>query len=219
MDENGVGTGESIGLGTAQGFVHAPARNQCLDTRDDAKSGILLRILAGGDLADELLDVGQRLAFRVQKAIRLRKLLILDADTRDAALLELAHQAAHVVEIAVTGVAVEQYGQIAGIGHELEHVHNLGPTRLVVVAHAELRRDGQSGSPYALEARLAHDARGQAVVRFHEKLEFRAVQHLAQLRAARLRVVRLRAALGALGINGSRCLANRGIHSTAPDRG
>src|SRR6266478_1647333 len=50
---------------------------------------------------------GERLALSVQEAVGLRKLLILDADTGDTPLFELAHQTAHVVEVAVTRVAVE----------------------------------------------------------------------------------------------------------------
>jgi hypothetical protein len=50
------------------------------------------------------------LTLSVQEAVGLGKLLILDADAGDAALFQFSHQAAHVVEVAVTGIAVEQYG-------------------------------------------------------------------------------------------------------------
>ena len=189
VDENGIRTGQTVGLGPAQRLIHAPTRDQRLDARDNREIAIPLGILAGGYLAHKFLDIGERLALAVQETVGLWKLLVLDANARNAALLELTYQTAHIVEIAIPRIAVEQYGQIAGIGHELEHVHDLRPAGFIVVAHAKLCGYRQTGSPNALEARLAHDARGQAVMRFHEKFQFRALQHLAQFGAARLRRV------------------------------
>src|ERR1700723_3788613 len=184
MDENGIRARPSIGFRTAQRLRHAAAGDQRLDPGDDGEIRIRLRVLARGDLARELIDIGELLPLTVQEAVGLRELLVFDAYAGDTALLELAHQAAQIVEIAVSRIAVEQDGQIARIGHELEHVDDLRPARLVVVAHAELRGDRKSGRPNALEAGLAHDARGQAVVRLHQEFELGTLQHGAQLFAA-----------------------------------
>ena len=81
------------------------------------------------------------------EAVGLREELVLDAHAGDAALLELAHEAAHVVEVAVAGVAVEQDRERRRVGHELEHLEHLRPARLVVVAHAERRRDREAAAP------------------------------------------------------------------------
>src|SRR5690606_20994522 len=102
----------------------------------------------------------------------------------DAALLELAHEAPHVVEVAVAGVAVQQDRDGGDIRHELEHVHHLRPAGLVVVAHAELRGDGEAAGPDALEAGLLDDAGGDAVVGLEKELELRRVEQLAQLAGA-----------------------------------
>lgn len=190
VDQDRIGAGLRIRVRAAQRLVHAPAGDQRLDARDDREIRIALRILAGLDLAAELVDLGERLALAVDEAVGFRKLLVLDAHAGDAALLELSHEPAHVVEVAVAGVAVEQDRQVARVGHEFEHVDHLCPARLVVVAHAELRGDREPRRPDALEARLADDARGQAVVRLHQEFERRARQHPPQPRAARFGEVR-----------------------------
>ena len=185
VDQDRVGAGFRVRVRAAQRLVHAPARDQRFDARDDREVGIGLRILAGLDLAAELVDFRERLALAADEAVGLRELLVLDTDARDAALLELLHEAAHVVEVAVAGVAVEQDRQVARVRHEFEHVDDLGPARLVVVTHAELRGDREARCPDALEAGFADDPRGQAVVRFHQEFEVAADEHAAQACAAR----------------------------------
>src|SRR5581483_3701513 len=88
-----------------------------------------------------------------------RKLLLLGNS------LSSMHTPARVVEIAVAGVAVEQDGDRGDVAHELKHVHHLRPAGLVVVAHAELRRQREPAGPDAGEAGLLGDARADAVVR------------------------------------------------------
>jgi hypothetical protein len=91
VDQNGIRARETVGLRTAQRLLHPPAGNQCFNARHDREVRIVLRILARGDFAGELLDIGQRLMLSVQETIGLRKLLVLDAHAGDTALLELAH--------------------------------------------------------------------------------------------------------------------------------
>src|SRR5260370_3316620 len=107
MDEDGTRPREPIRLGTAQRLVHTPPGDQRFHARDHAKIWIRLCVLSGRDLADELFDARQRLALAIQEAVRLRELLVFDATSGNAALLELAYQTTHVVEVAVTGVAVQ----------------------------------------------------------------------------------------------------------------
>ena len=172
VDQDGIRAGAAIGFGAAQRFVHAPSGDQRFDARHDGEIGIRLGILARLDLAAKFVDVGQRLRFAVDEAVGLGKLFVFDAHAGHAALFELADQAAHVVEVTVAGIAIEQDRQLAGVGHELEHVDHLGPAHFIVVAHAKLRRDRQARSPDGFEAGLAHDARRQAVVGFHQEFGF-----------------------------------------------
>src|SRR6185437_15550955 len=139
-----------------------------------------LRILAGFDLAEELVHIGKWLRFTVDEAVGLGELLVFDADAGDAALLELAHEAAHVVEVAVAGVAVEQDRQVAGVGHEFERVDHLRPAGLVIVAHAELCGNRETRAPDRFEAGFADDSRGQPVMGLHHEFELAADEHLAQ---------------------------------------
>jgi len=214
VDQNRVSPGAPVGFRAPQRLLHPPAGDERLDTCDDAEVRIALGILAGGDLADELVDVRQWLALAVQKAVGLGKLLVLDAHAGDAALLELAHQAPQVVEVTVAGVAIQEDRQIAGVHHELQHVDDLGPARLVVVAYAELRRHRQSRGPDAFESRLAHEARRQTVVRLHQEFQARAGEHFAQPGAARrCGARRRRFGLGSMDVVGGVVHSGRQRHS------
>ena len=183
MHEERVGAGADVLLAAAQGFVHAPSGDERFGPRDHGERRGALGVLGGQQLADELRD-GRQLLLAVDEAVGLRKLLVLDTDARHTPLLQLAHETAHVVEVAVAGVAVEQDRQIARVGHEFERVDDLGPARFVVVAHAVLRGDREARRPDAAKTRFAHDARRQAVMGFHQEFELVAHQHLAQTRAA-----------------------------------
>ncbi|GIX28228.1 MAG: hypothetical protein KatS3mg123_2109 [Burkholderiales bacterium] len=171
VDQDGVGAGGMIGLGPAQGLVQAPAGDQRLHPRHDDEVRIALAVLAGADLALELGDVGQGLAVAVDQAVHLGKQLVLDAHPGDAAAFQLLHQTAHAVEVAVACISIHEDRNAGGVGHELHHVHHLGPARLVVVAHAELGREGEPARPDALEAGLFHDAGAQAVVGLHQEFQ------------------------------------------------
>src|SRR5882672_6574360 len=107
MDTGPIRTRAPIRVGTAPSLVHTPPGGQRFHARHHAKIRIRLRILSRRDLADELFDARQRLALAVQETVRLGELLVFDAHSGNAALLELTDQTAHVVEVAVAGVAVE----------------------------------------------------------------------------------------------------------------
>eukprot|EP00053_Salpingoeca_punica_P018045 m.175368 g.175368 ORF g.175368 m.175368 type:complete len:306 (+) comp17345_c0_seq2:2030-2947(+) len=183
VDEDGISTGVGVGMGAAQGLLQVPAGNEGLDTGNDAEVGVRLRILAGADLHGELVDVGQGLVrAAVEQGVGLGEELVLHACAGNAARLQLAHEAAGVVEVAVAGVGVQQDGRSGGVAHVLEHLKHLGPGRLVAVAHAEGGRDGEAAAPDALEAGFLGNAGAEAVVRLHEELELVRVQHALQLR-------------------------------------
>src|SRR5690606_817472 len=139
------------------------------------------------DPAAKLVDVGERLASAFDEAVRLRKELVLDADARDASLLELRNEPADVVEVPVTRVAIEEDRDRRRIRHELEHLEDLSPARFIAVANAELRRQREAASPDALEAGLLDDAGAQAVVRLEEKLEPIGIEEISETSRFRLR--------------------------------
>ncbi len=180
VNQDRVCAGTAIGFRATQRLVHAPACDQRFHARHNRKILVRLRVLAGLDLAAEFVHIGKRLRFAVNEAIRFRELLVLDTYAGNAALFELAHEAAHVVEVAVAGIAVQQNRQIACVGHEFEVVDHLRPACFVVVAHAELRGNREARAPDRLEAGFAHDAGGQAVMGLHHEFEFVADKHLAQ---------------------------------------
>src|SRR5258708_5781064 len=90
----------------------------------------------------------------------------------------------HVVEVTVAGVAIEEDGQITGVGHEFEVVDDLRPAGFVVVAYAELGGDRETRTPDRLEAGFTDDTGGETVVGLHHEFEFVADEHLAQTRTA-----------------------------------
>ena len=126
MDQQGIGAGGVVGLGTLQGLSQAATRDQRLDAGDQAEIIIGLAVLAGLDLAAELIDVGQRLAF-ANEGIGLGKQLVFDADAGDTALTQLVHHPPQIVEIAIARITVHQHGDGRCVGHELENLQHLGP--------------------------------------------------------------------------------------------
>jgi hypothetical protein len=64
VHEDGVGAGEAVGLGAAHGLLQAPAGDEGLDAGDDDEVVVALGVLAGLDLAAELVDVGEGLRRR-----------------------------------------------------------------------------------------------------------------------------------------------------------
>ena len=183
VDQDGVRACFAIGRSPLQGLIHAPARDQRLHPRDNAEVRVPLAVLAGPDLAAELVDVCQGLFTAVDEAVGLGELLVFDTHAGYPPLFEFPHQAPHVVEVAVTGVAVQQDRDIRGVGHEFQHVHHLGPACLVAVPHAELRRQGEAARPDALEPGLLHEFRRDAVMGFQEELQLGRFEQVPQLSA------------------------------------
>ena len=126
MNQKRVRAGFMIGLCALESLDHAAAGNKGFDPRNDAEIVVDLTVLAGLDLAAEFVDVGQRLTI-ADEGICFGKQLVLDADTGDAALAKLADDAPHIVEVAVTRVAVHQDRNRGCVGHEFEDVEYLCP--------------------------------------------------------------------------------------------
>ena len=170
MDQNRVRPGGAIGLGALERLLQPPAGDQRLDPGDDAEIVVHLAVLAGLDLAAEFVDGGERLALADER-VGLGKKLVLDADAGDPALAQFPHRAAHVVEIAPAGIAVDQDRDRAGVGHELQDFQDLRPGRFVAVAHAKRRRHGKARGPDALEAGFLDDLGRHPVVGFHQEFQ------------------------------------------------
>ena len=173
VHQDGVGTSLGVGRGPQQGLVEPPAGDERLGAGHHHEVGVDLGVLGRADLAAELVDVGQGLAPAVEVAVGLGEELVLEAHPGHAPLLELAHEPAHVVEVAVPRVAVEQDGHVGGVGHELENLEHLGPARLVAVAHAEGRGDRQAAGPEGLKPGLGREPRRESVVGLHQHGESR----------------------------------------------
>ena len=182
MHEDRVGPGEAVGLGAAHGLLEAPARDEGLDAGDDHEIVVALGVFARLDLARELVDGREGLARTTDERVGLGEDLVLDADPGHPAGLQLADHPLHGVEVAVARVAVEQDRDLRGVGHELHDLEHLGPARLVVVAHAEGRGDGETAAPDSLEACLLGHLGAEAVVGLHEKGQLGALDHSLELR-------------------------------------
>jgi len=75
---------------------------------------------------------GNMESFATDEGVGVGKEVVLDPDLGDGTLAQLAHEAAHVVEAALAGVAIYENGQcVVSAMHSLEH---LGPGRLVAEA-------------------------------------------------------------------------------------
>ena len=172
MYQDGIGPGCAISLGPLQGLIHAPARDQCLHPCNNAKIRVLPAVFTGPDLAAKFINIGQGLFLAVNEAVGLGEFLVFNADAGYAALFELSDQAPHVVEVAVTGITVQQDRDIRGVGHEFQHVDDLGPACFITVPDTELGRHGQAAGPDPLEPCLLHEFGRDAVMGFQDELQF-----------------------------------------------
>ena len=172
MDQQRIGTGLMIGFGAFERLDHTPAGDQRLDPGHQTEIVVDLAVFASLDLAAELVDIGQRLTV-ADEGVGLGEQLVFDTDTGDAPLAQLADHAADIVEITVTGIAVDQNGDGRRIRHEFENFQHLRPGRLVAVANTERGGNRQTGCPNAVEAGFLDDFRRQPVMRFHHKLGLR----------------------------------------------
>ena len=181
VNQNSVCSCLMIGLRTLQCFTHTPAGNQCFNTCDNTEIRIILAVLSGLDLAAEFIHVSKWLTFTINKTIELGELFIFNADPGDTTLFEFFNEPAHVVEIAITGIAIQQDRNTCDIRHKLQHVYNLGPAGFIAVTYTELRRNGQAAGPYAFKTCFFHQACGNPVMGFHNEFQFWRSQQLSQL--------------------------------------
>jgi len=126
MNQQRISAGRVICLRPCQHVLQTPSGYESFQSGDDDEIIVELRVLGCFDLAAELVHVRQRLSV-ADKGVCLWKELVLDADAADFALFELRHKAPHVVEVPVTGVAIEQDGDARYVTHELENLEDLGP--------------------------------------------------------------------------------------------
>src|SRR6266446_4606400 len=105
----------------------------------------------------------------------------LDAHGGDIALLELAHQAADVVEVSISGVSIQKDRNAAGIAHQLDDLQHLRPTGFIAVAHSHGCGQSKTAGPNPFEASFFDQLRSQAVMGFHQKLQLPGMQKSLEL--------------------------------------
>src|SRR4029077_9098096 len=181
VDEDAVCSRGAVSMGSIQGFVQAQAEDESFNSGDDAEIAILLRIFCRPDLTGKFLGIGKELVFLIEERIRLGKYLVLDAHGRDIALLELAHQAAHIVEVSISSVSIQEDRNTAGIAHQFDDLQHLGPTGFIAIAHSHGRGQSKTAGPDPFEARFFDQPRSQAVMGFHQKLQLPGMQKSLEL--------------------------------------
>jgi len=107
----------------------------------------------------------------LDKTILLGEEFVFDADRGDMALLQFADEPLHVVEVAVSCVAVKENRNRGRIGHEFQVLQNLGPAGFVVVTDAELRGNGEAAGPNTSKACFLNDFCAEAIVGFTDELQ------------------------------------------------
>ena len=77
-------------------------------------------------------------SFAAGEGVGLGKELVLNADPGDVTLAQLAHEPAHVVEVAVAGVAIYEDGLLRGVGqHSSTWVQDASLLRLAEIVKPE----------------------------------------------------------------------------------
>jgi hypothetical protein len=170
-----------VGLCTFQGLIKTPACNEGLDPGYNGEIVISLRVFSRLDFSTESLNVFKWLRLTLDKAIGFWKQFIFNTNTGDTNLPEFTNQSARIIEVTIAGITIQQNRNTGDIGHKLQLFHHLGPGKLIVVTYSMLCRQGKSGTPYALEARLFHNPCGQTIVSFEDEFRLSGIQHLFQL--------------------------------------
>ena len=181
MNQDRIGAGPPVSFAALEGFGQSPTCDKGFHPGNDAEVFISLGVFAGLDLAAKRLYIFQLLLLALDKAIGFREQFVFDTDTCDVALLQLAHQAAHVIEVAVTSVAIEQDRYRGRVGHEFQDIDDLGPAEFVVIADRMLGRQGQTRAPDTLEASLFNYFCCQAIVRLENELGLTRMEQALQL--------------------------------------
>ncbi len=170
-----------VGVGPAQRLLHAPARDEGLDPRDQHEVGVLAGVDRGADLARELLH-RQELALhaRVEAAL-LGEDVVLHADARDARPLVLLHGAHDVDHVAVAVVDVRDDRRRHRLVDEQGGLEVLGHGEQVHVRHRPLGGgDREAGGPHHREARRLDELGGERVVGAHHRDQARPAKERAQ---------------------------------------
>jgi hypothetical protein len=167
VDEDGVRAGRAVRVGAFERLGHGVPGDERLHPGHHHEARVGLGVLAGGDLAAELAD-GRQLVGVADEGVHLRELLVLDAHAGRTGPLGLAGEAAGGVEVAVAGVAVDEYRQVGAGRDGLHDGQQLRPRRLVTVAYAQRGRHAQAGRPQAVEPLGGGDARAESIVDTHE---------------------------------------------------
>lgn len=84
-------------------------RKKYLTACYDAKVFISLRILAGGNFAAELIDVGERLAHTIEKRVCFGEKLVLQAHAGYAPLFKFAYKTTRVIEVTISCILRRSY--------------------------------------------------------------------------------------------------------------
>ena len=105
------------------------------------------------------------------KTIRLGEEFVFNADCGDVALLEFADEPLHIIEVAVSRVAIQENRNRGRIGHEFQVLEDLGPAGFVAVTDAELRGNGEAAGPDASKAGFLNDLCADAIVGLTDELK------------------------------------------------
>jgi hypothetical protein len=106
----------------------------------------------------------------IDEAIRLGEEFVFDADRGDVALLQFTDEPLHVIEVAVSRIAIEENWNRGRIGHEFQVLKDLGPAGFVVVTDAECA-EMERRWPNASKAGFLNDFCADAIVGFTDEFD------------------------------------------------
>ena len=121
------------------------------------------------------------MAASLDKTICLGEEFIFNADRSDVALLQFADEPLHIIEVAVSRIAIEENRNRSRVGHEFQHLKYLGPAGFVVVTDAELRGNGEAAGPNASNAGFLNDFCAETIVGFTDEFKLFRQEELLKL--------------------------------------
>lgn len=133
MNDDGVCSGDAVGISALNRFTYAPIINQCFCPGYDNEAVVYPSLARSLNLSAELFDGHQRVRVANER-VHFWKLLILQADTRRTHARELLNEASHIVVVAKTGVTIDQNGRAHSSCHVLNDLQDFTHGRFVAVA-------------------------------------------------------------------------------------
>mmetsp|Transcript_104 Transcript_104/g.219 ORF Transcript_104/g.219 Transcript_104/m.219 type:complete len:220 (-) Transcript_104:11-670(-) len=180
MNQNSISSSLSVCISTAKSLIHTPPSDQRLNSGNNIKVRVTLGVFTSSDLPTKLVDISKRLVFTIDEGVGFGEDLVFKTHTSNAAALQFPDETTSVVEVTITGITINENGNMGPVGHEFQNFQNLRPGGFIVITNTKGSTHGQPRSPNTIEPSLFDNLGRQTIVSFHDEFKTRRGQKVAQ---------------------------------------